>query len=105
MCIRDRPTGLDGIPEPMERPDPRISAPSEDELFGAAHADELVKHDVRRQSDQGQILAALPDDLVAGRDGDQVREAFHGHTVPIVDQVLDRLSQALDLRHTFSRVR
>ena len=85
---RDRPGMLHRVAEPVQRADARIAAPGEDQLAGAACADELVVDQVGRHPDQGQIPAPLPDHLVSGGERDQVRESLHGHGVPVVNRPL-----------------
>ena len=67
---------FDRIAQAMQRTDAGIAAPGERQLARAAHADQLVVDQVRRHADQVQVAPALADDLVAGRERDQVREAF-----------------------------
>ena len=71
-----RPAVFDRIAQAVQRSDARIPAPGEDDLFDAPCADELIVDQVRSQPDHGEIALSLPDDLVAGGEGNQVREAF-----------------------------
>ena len=81
-----RPAVLDGVAETMQGSDPGVAAPGEDQSAHASHADHLVEEQVRRQPDQGQVLPALADDLLAGGEGDQVGEPLEGDAVTVVDQ-------------------
>ena len=82
---RLRPAVLDRVAQPVQRADAGIAAPGEHQLVGAAHADQLVVDQVRRHADQRQVLAALADDLVPGRERDEMGEAFHGDGVAVPD--------------------
>ena len=88
-----------GIAETVQRADARIAAPRENELVDAAHADELVVDQVRRHADQGQMLAALPYDLVAGGMRNKMGEAFQRHRVAVANGVLDGFGQRRNMRH------
>jgi hypothetical protein len=79
---------LHRVAEPVQRADAGVAAPGEDQLAGAAGADELVVDEVRRHPDQGQVAAPLPDHLVPGGERDQVGETFHGHGVAVTDRPL-----------------
>src|SRR5947207_3291890 len=85
LLDRDRrpPAVLVGIAEPMQRADAGIADPGEYELVGAAHADELIVNEVGGHSDQGQVAAALADDLVSRRKRDEMGESLHGHRIAI----------------------
>ena len=96
---RPRPAVLDGVAEAVQRPDPRVAAPGEDQLAHAARADQLVVDDVRRHPDQREVTAALPDHLMARRERDQVREPLHRDRVAVVHRVGDSLRERDDLRH------
>ena len=60
---------------------------------GAAAADHLVVNQIGRHPDQRQIREPLPDDLVAGRDRNQVSEALERHAVARTDEAGPRLRQ------------
>ena len=77
----------------------RVAAPGEDQLAGAAGADQLVVDDVRGHPDQRQVAPALPDDLVPGGERDEVGEPLQGHRVAVVDQVRHAVGQRDELRH------
>ena len=91
IVVLDPPT--DGV----QATDARIAEPAEDELAGHAGADHLVVDDVRRHARQRQVALPLADDLVAGREADEVREALDGHGVAVADQVRDRVAHGGDL--------
>jgi hypothetical protein len=96
---RERPAVLHGVPEPVQAAHAGVAGPGEDQLAGAASADELVVHDVGGHPHQGQVAPALPDDLVAGGHRDQVREPFEGDRVAVVDEIGDRVGERGELRH------
>ena len=73
----------------MQAADAGVAQPREDELAGHAGADHLVVDDVRRQARQGQVALALADDLVAGREADEVREALDGDGVAVAHELGD----------------
>src|SRR3569833_743029 len=62
-----RPALLGRLAEAMQRADAGVAAPGDDEPVDAAHADHLIVNQIRRHTDERQMLAALPDDLVYGR--------------------------------------
>ena len=78
-------------------PTPGIAEPAEDELAGDARGDHLVVDDVRRHAGQGQVAPALADDLVPGREADEVGEALDGHGVAVAHEVGDRVAHRRDL--------
>ena len=65
----------------------------------AARADELVVDQVRGHPDERQVAPALPDDLVARGERDEVGEALERDGVAVADQLGHRLGQRHDLRH------
>ena len=62
-------------------------------MRGAAGADELVVDEVGRHAHEGEVAPALPDDLVAGGERDQVREALERDDVAVVDEARDRVGK------------
>ena len=109
---RPRPAVLDRVAQAVQRADARVAAPGEDHLRRAAHADHLVVDDVGRHADERQVAAALADDLVAGGERDQVREALERDRVAVVHVFGDRVAegQLRDLgmsigRDAISRIR
>ena len=78
----------------VQAADARVAEPGEDELARHAGADHLVVDDVRRHADERQVAAALADDLVAGREADEVREALDGDAVAVPDERRDRIPHA-----------
>ena len=90
---------LDRVAEAVQRADAGVAAPGEDELARAAHADELVVDQVGRHADQRQVAPPLPDDLVAGRERDEVGEPLHRDRVAVVHEGRDRFGERHDLRH------
>jgi len=58
----------------------------------AACADELIEQSIGDRSDERQIAAPLPDQLVAGRERDQgLQRRTHGHRGAVGDESLDGL--------------
>ena len=96
---RLRPAVLDGVAQPVQRTYAGIAAPREDEFARAPHADELVVDQVGRHTDQRKAAPALPDDLMAGGEGDQVREPFQGHGVAVVHVLRDRVGKCKEAWH------
>ncbi len=94
---RPGPVALDRVAKAVQRADARVAAPGEDEFGGATGADELVVDEVGRHPDEGEIASALPDDLVAGGERNQMRKAFERNDVAVVDQARDRLGKRGDL--------
>ena len=90
---RMRPAVLDRVAHPVQRADAGIAAPGEDQLVDGAHADQLVVDQVRRHAADGQVLAALADDLMAGGEGDEVGEALHRDGIAVAEIGLDRVVQ------------
>ena len=93
---RHRPVVLDRIAQAMQRADARIAAPGEDELARTAHADQLVVDDVGRHPHERQLTAPLPDQLLACRIRDEVREALERHHVAVAHELGDGFTQRDD---------
>jgi hypothetical protein len=91
---RPRPAALERVAQPVQRADAGVACPREDQLPGAAHADELVVDHVRRHPHERQVALALTDHLVPGRERDQVGEPFHRHDVPVPHVRGDGVAQA-----------
>ena len=87
---RMRPAFFHRVAQAMQRSHAGIAAPGKLQLGGAAGADHLIVKHVRRHADQLQVTALLADDFVARRIGNQVREAFEGDGIAILDKLLDR---------------
>jgi hypothetical protein len=85
------PAVFDGIAQPVQRSNARISAPGEDNLLDAPGSDELIVDQVRSHADHSEIALALPYDLVPRGERDQVREPFQGDGVAIANRFADRL--------------
>ena len=94
-----RPAVFDRVAQAMQRADAGIAAPGENELFRAAHADELIVEQIRRHPDQGEMLSALADHLMAGGVRNEMGEAFHRHHVAVADDGLDGLGERQNTRH------
>ena len=78
---------LDPAPDGVQRADARVAEPREDQLAGDAGADHLVVDHVRRHAREREVALALTDDLVAGREADQVGEALDRDGVAVADQL------------------
>ena len=100
----DGPAGLARITEAMQRADAGVAAPAEDELAGTPRTDQLVVDDIGGHPYQGQVAPALPDDLLAGGERDQVREALEGHGVTVMDEGGYGVSQRHQGRHAYYRL-
>ena len=87
---RSRPRILDGIAQAMQRADAGIAAPGERELARGADADQLVVEQIGRHAHEMQVPPALPDQLVAGRERDEVREALEREAGAVGDVLRDR---------------
>jgi len=85
-----RPAVFDSVAQAVQRSDPRISAPGEHDLPDAPGADELIVDQIRSHADHSEIALGLPDDLVSGGEGDQVREPFQGDGVAVANRFADR---------------
>ncbi len=90
---RLRPALLDSVSQSMERAHSGIASPGKDQLAGTAHTDELVVNQVGSHTYQRQVAPALPDDLVPGRERNQVSEALHGHRITVSHILCDRVGQ------------
>ena len=96
---------FDGIAQPVQGTDARVSAPGEGQLARAAHADHLVVDQVRGHPHQVQVVAALADDLVAGGERNQVGETFQRHAVAILHVFGDRIGERQEARAHSTTVR
>jgi hypothetical protein len=90
---------LHRIAKAVEGADARIAAPGENELSGAAGADDLVIDQIGRHAHQGKIAPALADDLMAGREGNQVREALQCEEVTVLYESRDCFRKRRPLSH------
>ena len=88
---------LDAAPDGAEAADARVAEPAEHELGGHAAGDHLVVDDVGGEAGQGQVALALADDLVPGREADEVGEALDRDGVAVADQVGNRVAHRRDL--------
>lgn len=95
-----RPAVLDRLAEAVQRPHPRITAPGEDELAGAAHADQLVIDQVRGHTYQREVTLLLSDHLVPGRKGDKMRKPFHCDNIAIPDETGNGFAQRRNFSHS-----
>ena len=60
----------------MEAADSGIACPAKNELLDEAGFDQLVVNEIRRQPCRRQVSNALTNDLMSGRETNQMREAF-----------------------------
>ena len=96
---RPRPSVLDGVAEAVKRAHTRVSTVGEDETAGRSHPDHLVEDKIGRHPDQLELLLALAQQLVSGRERDQVGEPLQCDAVAVADELVDRLGQRDDLSH------
>jgi hypothetical protein len=83
----------------VQRTHARITAPGEDQLLRAAHPDHLVVYQVRSHANERQTLPLLPNYLVRRRKRYQMREAFQGYHVSVLNQLGNRFPQTYNLSH------
>src|SRR5215210_6736851 len=96
LQLQYRLLALDRSPKGVEGAGTRIPRPGEHQLSGAAGADHLVVDEVRGESAQRKVAPALPDDFVAGRETDEVGEAFDHDRIAVVHVGGDRIAHADD---------
>ncbi len=94
------PAILDRITQAMQRAHAGVAAPRKDEPVCDSHADQLIVDEVGSHPDEGQVLASLADDLVAGGEGNQMREALHCDRVAILYVPCDRLLERTEGGHS-----
>ena len=94
---RPGPAVLDRVAEAVQAPNAGIPAPGEHEAARTAHPDHLVVDDVGGQPDEREVAPSLPDDLLAGRCRDQVREPLQRDRVTVLDEIRDRVPERGDL--------
>jgi hypothetical protein len=97
---RARPVVLLSIPEPMKQTEAWIAGLGKDELLGAAHPDHLVVDNIGAHADEREIPALLPNDFVARGERDQMTESFERHTIAIMDEFGDCVSETCHFTHT-----
>ena len=97
---RAGPSGGDRVAQPVQRADARVAAPGEDQLSGAAGADDLVVDQVGGHPGERQVAAALADDLVARGERDQMGETLQRDRVAVVHELGHGVGQRHDLGHT-----
>jgi hypothetical protein len=98
-CGRSGRRGLHSPPDRVQPTDARIAEPVEYELASSGRRDHLVVDEIRRQTRQREIAPTLPDDLVPGRERDQMREAFDGHDITVMDIRGNGIAHRHDLTH------
>jgi hypothetical protein len=96
---RPRPSVLDRVAKAMKATDAGVPAVGEHQPARDAHADHLVIHKIGRHPDQLELTPALADDLVAGLERDQVREALERDRVAVADDRLDGVGEGHHLGH------
>ena len=92
-----RDLALDPPPDRSQTADTRVPEPRKDKLAGDTGRDHLVVDDVRREAGEGQVAAALADDLVTGRERDEMGEALDGDRIAVVDELGDGVTHRCDL--------
>jgi hypothetical protein len=68
----------------VQRSRARISRPREDQFACAASRDHLIVDHVRREPAERQVTTTLSNDLVRGREADEVREPFDRERIAVV---------------------
>ena len=97
---RARPVVLDRVAQAMQRADTGIAAPGESQLARAAGPDQLVVDEVRRHAHEVQVAPALANQLMAGRKGNEMREALEREAGAVRNVRRDRLRKRQELRHS-----
>src|SRR5438445_6345834 len=98
-CNRYRPASLVGISETVKRAHAGIADPGEDELIGTTHADELIVDEVGRHPDESEMAPSLANDLVPGREGNEMGKPFHGDCVAVAQGRFHRFGETEETRH------
>ena len=88
---------FDPAADGTQPPDSWIAEPREHELRCHAAGDHLVVDEVRREARQREITFVLTDDLVAGRERDEVREALDCYGIAVAHEIGDRVAHGRDL--------
>ena len=97
----DRPRDplLGGAPVAVAKPFGNVAHPGGGDTAHAAGADELVEQGVRDGSDELEVLAALPDQLVSGGKWDErLERGAEGYGRTVGDESIDGLGHRHDLR-------
>jgi hypothetical protein len=93
---RLRPGIFDRIAQPIQRTDARIAAPRKCQCARAAAADQLVVDQIRRHADQMQSASLLANDLVTGRERNQVRETLERDALAVADELGDDFAEGAE---------
>ena len=83
---RRRRVALGDAPDRVQAAHARVAQPREDELARDARGDHLVVDEVGGHARERQVAPSLADDLVAGREADEVREPLDGHRVAVAHE-------------------
>src|SRR5690606_34647578 len=87
------PPLFDGRAHSAQRTDTGVPHVREDHLTGAARGDHLLVDQVWRGARQGQSLATLADDLVAGGKGDQVGRTGQVNTIRVMYNLVNSFGE------------
>ena len=93
------PPMFDSVAEAVQRADPGITPVGEHKLARSAHPDHLVIEHVGGHADELELAPSLTQQLVTGRERDQVGEALHGDAVAVVDEGAQGIGEGDDARH------
>ncbi|MCY1182051.1 hypothetical protein D9M73_225900 [compost metagenome] len=94
-----RPLLFHGITQAVQRAYTGVTAPGENQFAGATGTDQLIVDQVRSHTYQGQLFLALTNDFMPGGSRNQVREAFEGDTVTVMDKLLHGIVEREDFSH------
>src|SRR5215475_8189246 len=96
---RRRPVMFNSVAQTVERADARIATPGKNQFPRAAGADELVVNDVGRHADEGEILAALTNDLMTGGERNEMRKTLHRDGIAVMKVSADGVLERSDFSH------
>ena len=99
---RRRPSILDGVAKTVQRADSGIPSPGKNQPRSAPGADHLVVNHVRRHPYERELASALPDNLVTGRERDQMREPLEGDRRAVTNKLGNRITQGKQFSHSAS---
>ena len=68
-------------------------------FFRAAHADELIVNEVGRHPDEGETAPPLADDLVPGREWNEMGEPLHGNRIAVPEGLFHGFGKTEETRH------
>ena len=94
-----RPGVLHRVAHPAQEAGAGIAGVGEHQPPDATHADHLVVDHIGRHADQRQVALALTDDLVSGRERDEMGEPFERERLTVRDVLGDGRFEGHVLRH------